>query len=84
MLTGHDGAVVAVAYSPQGDLLASASKDATVRLWDVRLGACLKTDRSHRDVNDVVYSHNATNLLLTVRTIQFDYGPSRVALAIPS
>jgi serine/threonine protein kinase/WD40 repeat protein len=35
---GHDGEVVALAVHPGGTLLASASWDATVRLWDSRSG----------------------------------------------
>ena len=38
MPTGHDAAVHCVNFAPTGPLLASASFDRTVRLWDVTTG----------------------------------------------
>jgi WD40 repeat protein len=45
-LTGHRGLVVALAYSPDGRTLASASADGTARLWDVATGKLTATLQS--------------------------------------
>jgi WD40 repeat protein len=37
-LTGHQGEVNAVAFSPDGKMLASASADRTIRLWEMATG----------------------------------------------
>lgn len=37
-LVGHTGRITALAYSPDGTTLASASADGTTRLWDVATG----------------------------------------------
>src|SRR6266478_7861674 len=46
-LTGHGGEVLAVAFAPDGRLLASGSSDQTIRLWDPVTGEERKQLRGH-------------------------------------
>jgi WD40 repeat protein len=46
-LKGHEGAVYAVAFAPDGDTLASGSFDTTVRLWETKTGKGYATLRGH-------------------------------------
>lgn len=61
-LPGHDHSVSAIRFVPSGaagapnsgNLLVSASRDKTLRIWDVTTGYCVKTIKGHSDwVRDV-------------------------------
>jgi len=59
----HSDQVNAVAFSPDGQLLASASDDHTVKLWRVSDGALLATLEGHyEEVTSVAFSHNGEML----------------------
>jgi len=47
-LQRHTGWIWSVAFSPDGQTLASASDDQTM-LWDVSTGQCLRTLQGHRN-----------------------------------
>jgi len=59
VITGHEGKVLSVVFSPNGELLASASSDKSVRLWEVSTGKQLALlDGHHDDVNSIAFSPN--------------------------
>ena len=47
LLRGHTRRVNSAAYSPDGTRIVSASDDKTVRIWDAKTGAILKTLKGH-------------------------------------
>jgi WD40 repeat protein/tRNA A-37 threonylcarbamoyl transferase component Bud32 len=47
VLRGHEGTVTDVDYSPTGDVVATASLDHTVRLWDPRTGELIRVLTGH-------------------------------------
>jgi hypothetical protein len=80
VLHGHTDQVNSVAFSPDGNLLASGGVDRTIRLWDVRTGQQLGQPlRGHTDwVNSVAFA--STRLLASAGgraddTGQFGTGP---------
>lgn len=73
-LPGHDHSVSAVRFIPSGaagspssgNLLVSASRDKSLRIWDVSTGYCVKTIRGHADwVRDVSPSFDGRWLVST-------------------
>ncbi|KAL8295995.1 hypothetical protein RB600_001468 [Gaeumannomyces tritici] len=62
-LEGHSNLVKSVAFSPNGQKLASGSGDKTVKLWDAATGACLQTLEGHsRWVSSIAFSPDGQRL----------------------
>ena len=68
-LSGHRGEITKVAFHPTFNLLASASQDATVKIWDWETGEFERTLKGHtRHVTDLDFDSKG-NLLGTPLTV---------------
>jgi WD40 repeat protein len=83
---GHTAQIWSVAFSSNGQILASSSRDQTVKLWDVNTGQCLRTLKGHtRDVWSVAFSKDGVNIAsggddCTVRIWDVSTGRSQAIL----
>ena len=63
VLEGHEGHVKGLATNHDGTLIASASADTTIRVWDLKLGGKFTILQGHTDaVNGVAFSPDDTLL----------------------
>jgi WD40 repeat protein/serine/threonine protein kinase len=63
----HEEDVTTLAYSPNGQRLATASHDGMARIWDVRTGTALRSVRHQLGVVSVQFSDDGTRLLTGAR-----------------
>jgi len=60
---GHSHEVLAIACTTDGKYVASAGRDATIRLWDVRSNELIDTFKGHRDIVSTLTFQDYTHTL---------------------
>jgi WD40 repeat protein len=62
-LEGHNNIVISVNFNQDGTILASGSRDTTIKLWDMKTGQLIRTLEGHNDyVNSVNFNQDGTIL----------------------
>ncbi|MGF1523204.1 MAG: NB-ARC domain-containing protein [Leptolyngbyaceae cyanobacterium] len=60
---GHTAWIMCLAYSPDHTLIASGSRDQTIRLWDAATGQCIKTLPCQSWIQTVAFSPDGQHLV---------------------
>jgi WD40 repeat protein len=58
--SGHSAWVKIITFSPNGQLLASGSKDKTIKIWDIKTGQLQRTLQLTQSVAQISFSEDAT------------------------
>src|SRR5207245_7998092 len=56
--TGHGGRIYSLSFAPDGETVASASLDGTIRLWDVRTGRTMARFDRPPEARGVTFTHD--------------------------
>jgi WD40 repeat protein/serine/threonine protein kinase len=85
-LPGHTGRVSSLAFSSDGEKIASGSHDKTVKIWNARNGQELFTLRGHTDVvNSVAFSPDSKQLATASQEVKvWHAGTGREILTFPT
>ncbi|KAF9121381.1 U3 snoRNP protein [Mortierella sp. GBA39] len=69
VLHGHSDAIECVSYSPKHNIIATASSDKTVRIWNPVQGGCLKVLRDQNVVfTSIVFSPDGRQIAMSCET----------------
>ncbi|HZZ80718.1 MAG TPA: WD40 repeat domain-containing protein, partial [Gemmataceae bacterium] len=63
LLAEHSGQVLAVAVSPDGNLIATGSEDYTIKLWNAKTGAEIATLTGHKSVLALTFTPDSKRLI---------------------
>ena len=63
-LPGHQSTISQIKYSPDGKIIASASWDQTIKLWNAQTGELINTLKGYQDgINSIVFSTDSQTLI---------------------